>query len=83
MGTTIAEYKAQGAIDLIDFTTLLALRELDNDQVDRIQAISDKYRGHPLFEKAARNAYDNYVTRDGCSCHICAPCSWCTRDIPL
>lgn|SRR3546814_661452 len=34
---------------------------------------------------AAEREYDRYATRmpemDGCSCHLSAPCSYCTRDI--
>lgn len=40
-------------------------------------------RAKALLEASARE-YDAYVTRDpgdgGCSCHLCAPCSFCTSD---
>lgn len=36
------------------------------------------------LEKAADDAYDRYVEDPsswGCSCHISAPCSYCTREV--
>jgi hypothetical protein len=46
-----------------------------SDAMPRLRSLKDE----------ADRAYDRYVTRepstDGCSCHLSAPCSYCTREV--
>lgn len=62
------------------------MRCIAKDAMSEYHEISKVWSDFQAFKRIKSDAYDQYVTRDrepkydSCSCHLSAPCSYCTRD---
>lgn len=58
------------------------LQNIMRDAMAEYHALSEALPRLRSLKAAADREYDNYVTRERecCSCHISAPCGYCTRE---
>lgn len=61
------------------------MRRVAGEAMRQYQAIADALPRLRALDAEASRQYDRYVTSsrepEGCSCHLMAPCSYCTREI--
>lgn len=61
------------------------MRRVAGEAMRQYQAIADALPRLRALDAEASRQYDRYVTSprepEGCSCHLMAPCSYCTREV--